>query len=145
LRGLAPTLVYEAGLADALRELVGSYERRHGGRIRFRLVTAGRLENLDSQVAITAYRVVQEALTNTVRHASPTRVFIGVRRRGILHVSVRDNGHGFNPQTVPYALGLIGMRERVQALNGELQVRSRPGGGTRIEADIPAVTPGEKP
>lgn len=148
LRGLAPTLVYETGLADALRELVESYKRHHG-RIRFRLVTAGRLESLDSQVAIAAYRVVQEALTNTVRHAAPTTVFVGVRRptpqHGMLRISVRDNGCGFELKTVPNALGLIGMRERVQALDGELRVRSRPGGGTHIEARIPVTDPGEKP
>ncbi len=148
LQGLAPTLVYETGLADALRELVESYKRRHGD-IRFHLVTAGRLESLDSQIAIAAYRVVQEALTNTVRHAAPTAVFVGVRRparqRGTLRVSVRDNGCGFELKPTPNALGLIGMRERIQALNGELRVRSRPGDGTRIEARIPVTDAGETP
>ncbi len=146
LRGLAPTLVYEAGLADALRELTSSFERHHPG-IRFRLALAGDLENLPAQVAITAYRVVQEALTNAARHAEPTRLFVGVRRRdssnGALRVSVRDNGRGFDPQATTNTVGLVGMRERVQALDGALKVSSRLDGGTRIEARIPVPGSGE--
>jgi signal transduction histidine kinase len=141
LRGLAPTLLYESGLADALRELVESFER-HQPRIVFRLALAGNLQGLDNQTAVTAYRVIQEALANAVRHAAPTRVFVGVRRLATaektLRISVRDNGNGFDPAAVTRSVGLIGMRERVQALNGELHIRSRPGSGSYIEARLPA-------
>jgi signal transduction histidine kinase len=150
LRGLAPTLVYEAGLAAALKDLAQSFAHHHG-RIRCRLKLSGPLERLETPVAIAAYRVVQEALTNAARHSAASWVFLGVRRSarapaaGVLRILVRDNGRGFDPAAVTNAVGLIGMRERIQALNGTLSICSRPGFGTRIEALIPAAATTEPP
>jgi signal transduction histidine kinase len=147
LRGLAPTLVYEAGLADALRELSQSFTRHHGS-IRLRLALVGDLDGVPTPAALTAYRVVQEAITNAALHARASRVLAGVRRhaRGrpqCLHVVVRDNGCGFDPAAVTAAVGIAGMRERVEALNGELHISSRAGAGTRVEAFIPAIAASE--
>ncbi len=88
---------------------------------------------------ITLYRVVQEALTNIVKHARAGHVsVILTRRNGTATAVVEDDGRGFdvaapNPET----LGLAGMRERLALVEGRLQVESRPGHGTTIVAEVP--------
>jgi len=86
----------------------------------------------------TLYRIIQEALTNAVKHAGATRVAVEARdESGSLKLSVTDDGRGFDPSTPSAGFGLAGMRERVLLLGGSLDVRSGPA-GTRIEATLPA-------
>src|SRR5260221_2574904 len=95
------------------------------------------------------YRIVQECLTNVARHAVATRSDIHVTRSNdlqhgdVVKVVVRDNGKGFAQQREREAtrFGLIGMRERVQALDGEFRIDSRPGEGVTVTAIIPVRTP----
>ncbi len=84
--------------------------------------------------------MAQEAVTNVVRHACATRIDVLVERRdGRVVVMVEDDGKGFVPATAGGAecLGLIGMRERAEALGGTLTIESAPGEGTRIKVRIP--------
>jgi len=144
LHGLAPpTLLNEAGLAEALNELVRSF-RQHHGDVRFYLALNRLPEDVDTGVAAVAYRVIQEAMTNAVRHAAATRILVGVRGNlsagtGGLQIVVRDNGRGFDPASVTDAGGLAGMHEFVHACDGEVSIRSRPGSGTRVEANLPVT------
>lgn len=90
------------------------------------------------QTGRVAYRVVQEALTNALRHAGPTTAVVRVyRRQGALVVEVLDRGVG--AEQVRPGRGLGGMRERVVAVGGELSVESRPGGGFQVSARLPIV------
>src|SRR3989442_277212 len=104
--------------------------------------TRGRLPR---QVETVAYRIAQEALTNIARHARATRVTIRVRREGdLLHYSIRDDGVGFDVENVvsgagPRGLGLIGMRERLAALDATLHVRSDTNAGTQLSITIPSA------
>ena len=83
-------------------------------------------------------RIVREAVTNGVNHGRASAVWIDLSGEDCLRLTVRDNGMGFAVEdSDPAGLGLIGMRERVRALGGELHVRSRPGSGTEIEAVFP--------
>lgn len=83
-------------------------------------------------------RIVREAVTNGVNHGRASAVWIDLSGDDCLRLTVRDNGMGFAVEdSDPEGLGLIGMRERVRALGGELHVRSRPGSGTEIEAVFP--------
>jgi signal transduction histidine kinase len=93
-----------------------------------------------SGVELSAYRVVQEALTNVIKHAGePTRVDVTVRRLpDALTVEVVDNGRGAGAMYVgPDAHGLLGMRERVELWGGHLTVGPADGGGYRVKAELP--------
>jgi signal transduction histidine kinase len=86
------------------------------------------------------YRIVQEALTNAVRHAGAQRVRIAVRHvSGVLRAEVDDDGHGFDPEAPADGFGLTGIRERVALLHGELEIASS-AGGTRVTAALPVAT-----
>lgn len=91
-------------------------------------------------VKITAYRVVQEALTNATRHAPGGEVTVSARGDDLqVHLAVRDTGPGFSwaGEAREGHLGLVGMRERAESLGGTFAVRAAPGGGTLVEAHLP--------
>jgi signal transduction histidine kinase len=101
----------------------------------------GDLTDVPDLVGQAAYRVVQEGLTNAVRHASPCRVRVSLRRQGDqLEVEVRDDGGPSRPAaatTAPAGHGLVGMRERLAALGGEVASGPAPGGGWHVVARLP--------
>jgi signal transduction histidine kinase len=92
-------------------------------------------------IEATIYRVVQEALTNAVKHAHATRIDVAVREDGDgVNIVVRDDGQGFDSDAggSGSGFGLLGMRERIALANGTLAVASTPGGGAEIRARVPA-------
>jgi len=85
------------------------------------------------------YRIVQEAVSNAVRHAGARRIAIELaEERGAVHVHVSDDGRGFDPGAPREGFGLTGMRERVALLRGELEIASS-SAGTRVSAAIPLI------
>jgi two-component system sensor histidine kinase UhpB len=139
MRQLRPVALDELGLAPAVQYGIEQWQRRHGG-VKCEFSAEGDLDGLDEKVNITAYRLVQECLTNVAKHADASRVRIAISRAaeaGALHVSIADDGRGFDPAVRRQGLGLVGLRERVEALGGRFQLESSPGAGTRIEATIP--------
>ncbi len=89
---------------------------------------------------IFIYRIIQEALTNIVKHASASYVSIGVvNNSNKLQVIIADNGKGFEPQKAQekFSLGLITMKQRAETLNGELILESQEGKGTKILLNLP--------
>jgi signal transduction histidine kinase len=91
-------------------------------------------------VEIALYRILQEALTNVVRHAQATRVDVLLERRGDRIIAVvEDNGIGFDPERAMRNghLGLFGIRERVEQLGGTLILESAPGSGTTLVVEVP--------
>ena len=102
---------------------------------------AGRTpDRLAPDTELAVYRTVQEALTNVVRHADASRADIEIREvGGTVTARVTDDGRGFAPADDATGFGLIGMRERVTLLGGELEIRSRPGTGTTVTVRVPAV------
>jgi signal transduction histidine kinase len=98
---------------------------------------------LPAEAETALYRIVQEALTNVVKHASAARVSITlVRKEGSAVVVVEDDGRGFEPgSTRAGALGVVGMRERVELVGGRLTVESSPGAGTTLVAEVPVSRP----
>jgi signal transduction histidine kinase len=93
------------------------------------------------EVEAAVYRLVQEALTNVVKHADAEHVAIRIADPddddGQLLVVIEDDGRGFDPGETGSGFGLLGMRERVTLVQGQLEVTSRPGEGTRLTATIP--------
>jgi signal transduction histidine kinase len=92
-----------------------------------------------SEVETTMYRIVQEALNNATKHGAARRAHVEVvEDDATVRVTVRDDGRGFDPLAHTDGFGLLGMRERVELLNGRLRVTSSPGHGTTINATLSA-------
>jgi len=114
-------------------EFLAAPLRRQGVQVRVRLEPD---LDLDDAGRLTVYRIVQEALTNVSRHARARQVWVEVARRpGSLLLSVSDDGIGMG-DGAPRS-GLLGVRERVQARHGRLEISPRPGGGTTVAAVLP--------
>jgi signal transduction histidine kinase len=134
--GLRPSMLDDFGLQPALEWHVRDVSRRHG--VAIDLTATGELEHLPDQHRTCVYRVVQEALTNCVRHARASRIQVSIKGAGsTLEVSVSDNGAGFDKGTRPPGLGLRGIEERARELGGTVQVRSAKGVGTTIAMTLP--------
>jgi signal transduction histidine kinase len=136
--GLRPSMLDDLGLGPAL-EWQGREFSRHTG-VPAEVKVSGDLENLSEAQKTSIYRVVQEALTNCARHAKAKQVKVLLQAQdGRTVVEIRDDGAGFNPRTRSAGLGLLGIGERVEALDGKLAINSQPGRGTMIRIEIPTV------
>jgi signal transduction histidine kinase len=96
--------------------------------------------HLDKELALCAYRVVQEALSNVLKHSGAVIARVQLRcRKHVLYLLITDSGKGFSVEVAKHKgrLGLISMEERLRLANGKLIIRSRPNRGTQIEARIP--------
>ena len=134
---LRPKALDDFGLVPALERLVQTFSEATG--ITTQLQASLRDERLPSEVETTLYRIVQESLTNVVKHAGARNVSIVVMRRNRAATAiVEDDGEGFDPSEVrDGGIGLVGMRERVALLDGRLEVESSPQSGTTIVAEVP--------
>ena len=139
-RGLRPPALDEVGLASALDSLVRSLRRAHSLDIALAVERMG--DRLDPDAELALYRIVQEALTNAVRHSGATRILVSLRAdRGAVRATVEDDGRGFALERDPVSggrgLGLVGMRERARNAGGMLEIVSAPETGTRVSAELP--------
>ena len=146
-RGLRPPILDEVGLPAALESLVRTLGRAHGLNIDLTMERpVGRL-GADSELAM--YRIVQEALSNAIRHAGASRVAVSLHAEDHeLCAEVEDDGRGFATER-PFSdegqgqgLGLVGMRERARNAGGTLEIDSAPGSGTRVRVTLPCGGPG---
>jgi PAS domain S-box-containing protein len=139
---LRPSSLESDGLVQALRTHATAVQRRTGLTI---VVDAEPVERLPLPAEEALYRIGQEALHNVVKHANASSATLRIVRDGDrVRLSVSDDGVGFAPDEVPRGhLGLIGMRQRVDLVGGELRVESRAGEGTVIEASVPSGEAGE--
>lgn len=145
MRELRPAGLDELGLAAALEHCVQTWRTRLPD-VALHLAVSGDFTTLAENVAVTVYRLVQEALTNVAKHAAAGRVDIRLSRcaspgaaSDSITVTVADDGVGGCAVQPTRGLGLIGMRERVTALHGELAIERNPGGGFALTARIPIV------
>jgi two-component system sensor histidine kinase UhpB len=136
LERLRPESLDKLGLKAALEDLVETWQQRYMGTI-CKVQIAEGLNGLPEHVAIAAYRIVQECLTNVARHADATTVTVTVwQHDGRLTLVVEDDGRGFEMDKAD-GLGLVGMRERAEGLGGEFELKSAPAKGTCIMVRIP--------
>jgi len=134
---LRPAVLDDFGLVPALERLTDSFAEQSDVRVDFHSAL-GELR-LPSEVETTLYRVVQESLTNIVKHANARSVSVSIARRASTVAAViEDDGAGFDQRAVREdAVGLLGMRERLSFVDGRLEIESRPGAGTTIVAEVP--------
>jgi len=135
---LRPPILDDLGLVPAVEWYAQHFARRSG--LRIELDVGAEEPVVPDHLAITAYRIVQEALTNVARHAQAThaRVRLG-EQDGALTIEIRDDGQGFPEEAArdPHSFGIVGMRERAASQGGELVITSSPGAGTTVRVTFP--------
>jgi len=135
---LRPRALDDFGLVPALERLTSSLAEHTGIAVDFESALGD--ERLPSELETALYRIVQESLTNIVKHARATRVSVLVaRREGEVVVVIEDDGAGFDPERPADGIGLLGMRERAELVEGTLTIESREGGGATIIAEVPVL------
>jgi two-component system sensor histidine kinase UhpB len=149
MQRLRPAMLDDLGLVDTLNEEVDKWCERQPDTV-CELSIHGDLSDLDEDISITLYRVVQECLTNVAKHARAHHVSIKLAvkpgsaadgEEGVfIHLVIHDDGMGMDPETRGPGLGLIGMRERVESLNGRYSIDTSPGNGTRIMVELPLTS-----
>jgi signal transduction histidine kinase len=133
---LRPKALDDFGLAAALERLTDNFREQTGLSVHF--VTRLDDEQLPSETATALYRIVQEALTNVIKHSRAGNVSILVTRKNEqVAVVIEDDGVGFDPERPVEGFGIQGMRERVELLGGSLRVESGTESGTTLAVEVP--------
>lgn len=135
---LRPLALDQFGLRDALQDLLDD-QRLHHPEVALQLGTSGPLDGLDDALSTAVYRIVQEAVNNALRHARASRIDVQLDASAHgLHLQVADNGSGQVAQfQAPGHYGVLGMRERAQALGGSFDVEQMERTGVRIRVSLP--------
>lgn len=137
LQRLRPRVLDELGLSLALAELAHHWRERNSNIALIHNIN-NKLGDVDETVAVTAYRIMQECLTNISKHASARRLNIHVNSDAKnIYMEIEDDGNGFDQSLKTKGYGLAGMKERVQGLFGEMTVSSALGSGTKISVKLP--------
>jgi signal transduction histidine kinase len=139
--GLRPEVLDEIGLSAAIEWQGREFSRRTGIRCSVRIDPA--FVDPDQERSTALFRIFQELLTNVARHANATRVSVSLADGDVLRLEVEDNGRGIRAQQFenPRSLGFLGLRERVQAFGGSIDVNGQEGKGTTVSVAIPNHVP----
>ncbi|MEW8029227.1 MAG: ATP-binding protein [Candidatus Thiodiazotropha sp.] len=137
LKRLRPGGLDELSFIEALRELANSWQARHSQTdLTYRI--QGQFSALDETIQLTLYRVLQECLTNISRHSKATKIRIDLEECTTTYeLEVADNGEGFDASERRSGFGLSGMQQRVDSVNGQINIDTRPGEGVIIRVSIP--------
>lgn len=140
MQQLHPLVLTELGLKATLEEMVNHWSERNPD-LDLTIACDDEVDDLDKAVTIQVFRVIQECLTNVLRHAHAGRVGITLDKlnqpQPLLRLKVQDDGQGCDLKTVSRGFGLLGIKERIKSLDGELSIQSQPGAGMTITAWIP--------
>jgi two-component system sensor histidine kinase UhpB len=124
-------------LSNALCELVAGWQQRESG-INFRLTLPMPMPTIDEATGLVLYRVVQEALTNTVRHSSARHCQVSLESSAdMLQLEIADDGKGLPPSKIAQSGGLLGMKERVAMIGGLLVIKTGQEGGLKLQISLP--------
>jgi signal transduction histidine kinase len=135
IRRLRPSALDELGLSAALEQLV--QRQCETANLSCKFDISRKLDHVTGTLAINAYRIVQESLTNVVRHASASHVVLiaKLEQRQVL-LAISDNGQGY-PKSLNAGFGITGIRERVEGLGGNINTQSEQGQGVKITVSLP--------
>ena len=141
---LRPATLDELGVGPAVEALVRQASEASSadikGSVRLAYDEGRATTRLSPDLEAVIYRLVQESLNNALKHAAPESVEVEVvEGEQRVTLRVKDDGAGFDPSAVSDRFGLVGMRERVGLVGGELSIESEPGEGTVVRAELPAV------
>jgi signal transduction histidine kinase len=145
---LRPPALDDLGLVAAIERYSEKFAARHG--LDIDLTTSGRQTSVDGQIAVALYRIIQESLNNVIQHSGATTVLIDITFQfEQIVVTIADNGRGISDADLiraqkEHRLGLYGMRERVELLQGRLDIRQSPSGGTELLIAIPYTIQGKE-
>ena len=141
---LRPPSLDELGLTAAMQKYIDEYKERYGIEVEFEYDSS--LDGLDSQTGLALYRILQESLTNIIKHADAQRVYVALREQEkSIELTVKDDGVGLTRDTLANArsenrLGIYGMKERAEILGGKLVLTSEwPEWATVVTAKVPAI------
>lgn len=137
---LHPSVLDDLGLVPATNGFIKNIRRRHQLDVDFQ--HDDRIGRLPPEIETAAYRIVQESVSNAIKHAQATRVTVGLHIAGDLWLRIDDDGVGFDMAAradtgAPIGLGLVSMRERATQAGGTFTIDSTPGGGTHITVHLP--------
>jgi len=139
--GLRPTVLDDLGLVPAIYWLVDSFQQESGVNAQAEII--GDMQDVDKKITVLIFRIVQEALNNARRHSQATEIRVTLRFTSkTIRATIKDNGKGFilprdyDKLMTEGRLGLIGMQQRTQALNGIFNIYSEPGKGTLISVEV---------
>jgi len=138
---LHPSKLHYLGLAATVRDLCHEFSRQH--KIEVECAVQDLPQDLEENVSLSLFRVVQESLRNAVKHSQAHNVKVRLTcQSGVVQLRVSDDGIGFNPEDIrsTHGLGLISMRERLRSVGGEFSIWSKPFLGTKVEGRVPAVS-----
>lgn len=136
---LRPAVLDELGLSHALTAMVDDWNAHHEDTF-CRLRLESKVDDLKEDQKINVYRIVQEALTNCAKYADAGNIDITLGGHEVISLIIIDDGQGFDQDKVVLGMGLSGIRDRVNMLQGSLTISSRPGKGTSIHAEFPRVS-----
>lgn len=140
MQQLHPLVLTELGLKATLEDMVHHWAERNA-KLELTIDCRDEVDYIDKAIAIQVFRVIQECLTNVVRHAQAHHVIIHLTmiesKNTILQLKVQDDGQGCDLNNITSGFGLLGMKERIKSLNGEIVCQSRIGEGMTISAQIP--------
>ncbi|MYB05012.1 MAG: PAS domain S-box protein [Gemmatimonadetes bacterium] len=151
IRGLRASKLEQQGLVSALASFFRDIRKVHGVTIHASLRLKWVADELDPITVLALYRIVQEAVTNAATHANVSEAAVTLRStEGVIIAEIRDEGCGFelpDPGIAPDDghIGLVGMRERAEAVGGSLTVETSPGRGTTVRAAVPMIAPDGEP
>lgn len=135
INDLRPAALERLGLAGALQAMAEENSARGDLQVEATIEIGGELGGDEERLV---YRLVQESLTNVLKHANASQVVLGVSEAdGEIQIVIRDDGGGFDSAASTSGRGLTGMRERIELIGGEIEVSSTPGEGTEITARVP--------
>ena len=138
INDLRPAALERLGLAGALQALTEESGARSGIEVAAKIELGGNGEEVSGDEERIVYRLVQEALTNVVKHSHASHVDVSATEtEGEIRIVVRDDGEGFDQAIAAAGRGLTGMRERIELYGGKIEVTSTPGSGTEIAATVP--------
>lgn len=148
IKQLRPEVIDTLGLKSALTQLVRKVNHAHP-QCHFEISAGDNVPSLTGHAAITAYRVIQEALANVIKHAGASSVKVEITTQAeqpSLVISISDNGKGFDARSHDMGgLGLVSMRQRVEGVGGKFYVNSALGQGTQVSIHLPCAGPGFEP
>lgn len=137
ITSLRPLALDELGLAVALQYLIDTWQTNTENKTKVHFVINDDIDHLNEQTSMIIFRVIQEALTNIAKHANAKNVYISISYLiNILTVKIIDDGNGFDIHQKTFGLGLIGIGERIEMLNGKLKIHSALNKGTEISIQI---------